>query len=147
MSAQSPLRPFRLSLCAAAAAGLAIAAPAMPAHAQPYYGYDNGYNGYDSGASDDITVYASPWAGRSPTGAPYEVVRASRVVSYADLDLNTRWGADELRARVVRAARDACDELENGIAITAPDDPPCVSRAVRRALYQAPLPDYFRDEY
>ncbi|HZC16601.1 MAG TPA: UrcA family protein [Caulobacteraceae bacterium] len=132
----------RLALCAAstAAATLMLAIPSVPAHAQDY--------DYDAGPGGDVTIYASPREERDPaTGAPYERVRASRVVSYADLDLNARWGVRELRARVVRAARDACGELENDpTVVTAPDDPPCVSTAVRRAMYQAPIPDYFQDD-
>ncbi len=142
MSAITPTPRYRLALCAAAAAGLALAAPGLPAQAQSYgYGYDR----YAGGP--DLTVTA-PREERDPaTGLPYERVYASRVVSYADLNLNARWGVRELRARVVRAARDACDELDNsGIAINAPDDPPCVSTAVRRAMYQAPIPDYFDGE-
>jgi len=144
MSAITPIPRYRLALCAAAAAGLALAAPGLPAQAQTYGGHD-----YDqSEAGPDVTVTALPRVERDPaTGAPYERVEASRVVSYADLDLNARWGVRELRARVVRAARDACDELENsGIAINAPDDPPCVSTAVHRAMYQVPVPDYFDDQ-
>jgi UrcA family protein len=154
MSAITPIPRYRLALCAAAAAGLALAAPGLPAHAQDY-GHDYGNNDgrYDNGPQyvdqdRDVTVQALPREERDPaTGAPYERVYASRVVSYADLDLNSRWGVRELRARVVSAARDACDALDNGIAINAPDDPPCVSRAVERAMYQVPIPDYFDDRY
>jgi UrcA family protein len=145
----SAIPRYRLALCAAVAAGLALAAPGLPAQAQDYghdYGrYDN--NPQYADPDGDVTVQALPREERDPaTGAPYERVRASRLVSYADLDLNSRWGVRELKARVVHAARDACDELENGIAINAPDDTPCVSTAVRRAMYQVPLPDYFDGE-
>ncbi|HEX4196975.1 MAG TPA: UrcA family protein [Caulobacteraceae bacterium] len=145
MSVNTPIPRYRLALCAAAAAGMALVVPSLPAHAQPY---GAPYDAYDAGPSNDITVYASPRAGRDPyTGAPYERVETSRVVSYADLDLNSRWGVRELRARVISAARDACDELENDpMTITASDDPPCVSTAVHRAMYQAPIPDYFQDD-
>jgi UrcA family protein len=149
MSVNIPIPRYRLALCAAAAAGLALAAPGLPAQAQAYDQYDPGPSAqYDPGPNGDVTVYALPRAERDPaTGAPYERVQASRVVSYADLDLNARWGVRELKARVVRAARDACDELDNdAIAINAPDDPPCVATAVRRAMYQAPIPDYFQDD-
>jgi UrcA family protein len=144
MSVNNPTPRYRLALCAAAAAaaaGLTLAAPGAPAQAQAY-------DQYDPGPGGDVTVYALPRAERDPaTGAPYERVEASRVVSYADLDLNARWGVRELRARVVRAARDACDELDDSaITINAPDDPPCVATAVRRAMYQAPIPDYFQDD-
>jgi UrcA family protein len=145
MSATTPISRYRLALCAAAAAGLALAAPGLPAQAQDY-GHD--YGSYQTGPDDDITVTALPRAERDPaTGGYYDRVTTSRVVSYGDLDLNSRWGVHELRARVVRAARDACDELDNSaIAINAPDDPPCVSTAVRRAMYQVPVADYFDDE-
>jgi UrcA family protein len=148
MSGLSTIPRYRLALCAAAAAGLALAAPTLPAHAQPYdrgYGYD--YDSYQTGPDDDITVTGRPYEERDPaTGGYYERVTTSRVVSYADLDLNSRWGVRELHARVVRAARDACDELDNDpMLVTAPDDPPCVSTAVRRAMYQAPVADYFDD--
>ena len=147
MSGLSPIPRYRLALCAAAAAGLAFAAPTLPAHAQDYdHGY--GYDTYQTGPNDDITVTARPHEERDPaTGGYYDRVSTSRVVSYADLDLNSRWGVHELHARVVSAARDACDELENDpMLITAPDDPPCVSTAVRRAMYQAPIGDYFDDD-
>jgi UrcA family protein len=148
MSVITLIPPYRLALCAAAAAGLALAAPGLPAQAQDYGGYDNGsqYVDEDSG----VTVTAEPRLReyRDPyTGAPYERVTASRVVSYADLNLNSRWGVRELKARVQRAAEDACYELENSNTISAPDDPPCVPTAVRRALYRVPMPNYFRDEY
>jgi UrcA family protein len=146
MSIITSIPPYRLALCATAAAGLALAAPGLPAQAKDY-GYDNGqYADEDSG----VTVTAEPRLReyRDPyTGAPYERVTASRVVSYADLDLNSRWGVRELKARVQRAAEDACDELENSNTISAPDDPPCVPTAVGRAMYRVPMPDYFRHEY
>jgi UrcA family protein len=151
MAAITPIPRYRLALCAAAAAGLALAAPGLPAHAQDYgHDYGNDYGRYDTGPQyadqdGDVTVQARPREERDPaTGAPYERVYASRVVSYADLNLNSRWGVRELHARLVSAARDACDELENDpMLVTAPDDPPCVSTAVRRAMYQVPVPDYF----
>ena len=150
MSGLIPIPRYRLALCAAAAAGLALAAPGLPAQAQDYghdYGYGHAYDSYQTGPDDDITVTALPRAERDPaTGGYYDRVTTSRVVSYADLDLNSRWGVHELRARVVRAARDASDELDNSIAINAPDDPPCVSTAVHRAMYQVPIADYFDDE-
>jgi UrcA family protein len=152
MSVTTSIPPYRLALCAAVAAGLALAAPGLRAQAQDY-GRDNG--GYDNGQQYDdnggVTVTAEPRARREYrdpyTGAPYERVTASRVVRYADLNLHSRRGVRELKARVERAAEDACDELENSNTISAPDDPPCVPTAVRRAMYRVPIPDYFSDEY
>jgi len=149
MSGLSTLPRYRLALCAAAAAGLALVAPGLPAQAQDY-GHDYGYghdDSYRTGPDDDITVTARPHEERDPaTGGYYDRVSTSRVVSYSDLDLNSRWGVHELHARVVSAARDACDELDSdATAINAPDDPPCVSTAVRRAMVQAPIGDEFDD--
>lgn len=51
--------------------------------------------------------------GRDANGRPIEVVRLSRAVSYADLDLSTYTGATELQARVKTAAKAVCKELED----------------------------------
>src|SRR5580704_2520347 len=85
MSAITPIPRYRLTLCAAAAAGIALAAPGLPAHAQDY-GYDgHDYGRYDNSRYDngpqyvdpdgDVTVRAAPREERDPaTGAPYERV-------------------------------------------------------------------------
>ncbi|HEX4182423.1 MAG TPA: UrcA family protein [Caulobacteraceae bacterium] len=121
-----------LKTCAAAAFGLALAGPAA---AQPYHSpYDD-----DPYTTSGITVTAPPSTERdAATGAPIEWVSASRVVRYDDLDLNRGWGVRELRARIARAARSACDELDNAYPITASDSPPCVRNAIRQAMYEVP---------
>lgn len=77
------------ALCAAAA--LAALGAAAPAHAQRVV--------------EEITVEG--YQGRLPDN----VKRAATVVSYADLDLTTDWGRDELRKRVRLTARYLCDKL------------------------------------
>jgi len=117
----------------------------------------------DDGAGDDQRTYAPPpaYSGDEPTtvgdvivraprrerrdpatGAPIELVSASRVVRYDDLDLSTGWGAHILRERVSHAARDACNELDDRYVTVDSDDQACVRNAVRDALYQTPLGDY-----
>jgi UrcA family protein len=134
----------RWTTCAVAALGLAFAAPAPLAIAQPDYGqngYDqNGYDQNDSYTVGDIVVSPPRRAERSPTtGAPIEVVSTSRVVNYRDLDLSTPWGARELRARIERAASAACDELDALYPIAADDNPDCFKTTVRRALENSPI--------
>jgi UrcA family protein len=68
-----------------------------------------------------------------PRGEPQSL---SRVVSFRDLDLTTRWGQDELRRRIDVTARDLCNELgetggPSGLA------PSCRGQAVRDAMAQA----------
>jgi UrcA family protein len=128
-----PMAPRRLSLCAAAL-GLALAAPAA---AQP------GQYGDDPYTLSGVTVTAPAHHQRdSATGAPIEWVSTSRVVRYGDLDLGRRWGVRELRARVERAARSACNELDSAYPIAASDTPPCVRDAVRQAMASAPIGEY-----
>lgn len=137
-------------LAVAAAASLVVSAVPFAVRAQPYAGgYDQGdppgYDqGYDYGPApgyvhetDGVTVYAPRYVGRSATtGAPIEVVRASRVVNYSDIDPYTDWGAHVLRTRIERAARSACDQLDQEYPISTADNPPCVDQAVRNAMVQ-----------
>ncbi|MDR3511778.1 MAG: UrcA family protein [Caulobacteraceae bacterium] len=126
----------RLGLAAAAS----LALSAAPIWAQAQQAYDQGYAGPSGGYPDEmsgVTVYAPRYVGRSATtGAPIELVRASRVVDYSDIDPDTEWGAHVLRTRIERAARSACDELDAEYPISTSDNPPCVDEAVRNAMHQ-----------
>jgi UrcA family protein len=122
----------------AAAASLAVCA--TPAGAQPDYRYNGAYaadNGYDTGYEvGGVTVYAPRNFGySSSTGAPIELVRASRVVNYSDLNPYTPYGYRILHHRIVNAARAACDDIDARYGDTVDDQPPCVRTAVRNALY------------
>lgn len=77
--------------------------------------------------SEDIVIY-----GRYRDRVPDRSPSASQVVSYADLDLSTGWGRDELKHRVRLAARYLCDKLNEGPAVGAADD--CRSTAYRDAM-------------
>jgi len=119
---------------AAAGAAAALAVTAVPAAAQNTY-YDPYYPGYTT--TEEMTVYAPRVVGRSRIGAPIREVSTSRVVRISDLDLGTDWGVRELRYRVQRAARDACEELDARFPITAEDSPDCYSTAVRNGMAEA----------
>lgn len=79
---------------------------------------------------DEITVMGSI----GPDGQPQTL---SRAVSFADLDLATDAGADELRVRIRATARDLCRQLgeTGGAGVT----PSCVDQATRNALNDARL--------
>ena len=81
-----------------------------------------------------VTVYAPRTVGRSAIGAPIEVHTEQVVVPAADLDLNSDWGMQTLRARIRRAASDACQDLDDRYPVSADDGGDCYGRAVRRAF-------------
>lgn len=133
------LRNYLGCLGLAAAASVAVAAVPAPASAQSDYsqggGYDEGYQGPPDEVGA-VTVYASPRLGHdAATGAPYELVSASRVVDYSDLDPYSAYGAHVLRVRIQRAAEDACNQIDAEYPNTTDDQPPCVRTAVQRAMY------------
>jgi UrcA family protein len=122
----------RLALAGLAAVGLTAGAASPPAHAQP--------DGYYSDSGGSITVYAPRRLERDPaTGAEIDVVRAYRTVDYGDLDLNAPWGVRTLRARVERAASDACDELNNTPGLVIIDSEDCVGEAANGAMERVPV--------
>jgi UrcA family protein len=132
----SPIVRRCLTASAAIALGFAVTAPVS---AQP------GYNHYDNDPDTlaGVVVTAPRHQQRdSATGAPVEWVSTSRVVRYGDLDLSRRWGVRELRVRIERAARSACDELDATYPISASDNPPCVRDAIRNALANSPIGEY-----
>jgi UrcA family protein len=120
-----PFKSPRLIGLFAAACGLALAG--VPAMAQDY---DSPYS------MGEVVVH--PSYGRSPTtGAEIDTVRTTRVVYTRDLDLDSGWGQHALKVRIQRAARDACDYLDERYPITAQDSPDCFTRAVRDGMLQA----------
>ena len=111
----------------------------LPTQAQDsYYGnYDRSAYDQDYGTVEGLTV--SPRRrviGRSAIGAPIELVQASRVVSYRDLDLNSDYDAHVLKVRIERAAHSACDELSNRVDVIDADSNDCYHDAVRDGLDQ-----------
>ncbi|HWA60657.1 MAG TPA: UrcA family protein [Caulobacteraceae bacterium] len=117
-----------------AVAALGAAAVAVPAHAQPY---DDGYGYSDATEVPGVTVEAPRVLGRTAIGAPIQLVSTSRVVDLSDLDLSTGWGAHEMRVRIERAARDACDQLDRDYLTIDQGSSDCYRQAVNNAMYDA----------
>src|SRR5215218_1148852 len=92
------LSPSSLAILAALAAGSAVTVPTL-ATAQTI---------------DEVVVLPGRF---DREGRP---ISLSRAVSYADLDLTTRTGQDDLRMRVRATARDICRVLGENDAPTAP---------------------------
>ena len=145
-----------LSGCAASAAaalGLSFAGHAgAQTYDQPSYdqrGYDADY---DSAPSvGELVVRPSHRRNDTFNGIPTERVYASRVVHFDDLDLSTRWGVRQLHSRVVRAATDACNELDTlypqGLYPIDSNDGDCKARAIRHAMADAPIGDAVDTDY
>jgi len=143
-----------LNGCAAATAAVLGLGFVGHATAQPYYdrpGYDQRDYDADAPSVGEVTVTPDYRSERTWNGIPTERVYASRVVRFDDLDLSTRWGVHELHARVVRAAADACDQLDReypmGLLPIDSDDGNCKARAVRRAMADAPIGEAVDADY
>jgi len=63
-------------------------------------------------------------------------------VSYNDLDLGTRAGAHELRARVRDAAHDICATLASRYPIQMANSEPCFKKAVGSGMNRANMAIY-----
>ena len=132
----------RRALCGVAAGALSLGLATAPAHAQDDSYYD-GYNGdrsaqasyYDDNTVEGITVRPHRNE-RSAIGAPIETITASRVVSFRDLDLSSDYDAHILKVRIERAARSACDELDNSPGVLDQGSSDCYRDAVRDGLAQ-----------
>ena len=142
------LSTLLLSGCAATAAAAIGISCAPQANAQPYDDERGAYAAQDysqdtSAEVGGVVVRPSYRPDQSFNGIPTQRVFASRVVHFADLDLSTRWGVHELHARVVRAASDACNQLDQqwpqGLYPIDSSDGNCKARAIRHAMAQAPI--------
>ncbi len=131
----SPQKPMqRGALLAAGAFGLMLAASS--ARAQDYGRFDE--PAYQNGLNEEVEVIAPPYREeRTPLNAPPGRVSLSHVVRYDDLDLRTREGAHELRARIRETARDICEQLDAEGPIPLAGSPPCYRTAVEPALNRA----------
>ena len=143
-----------ISGCAASAAAVLGLSFAGQASAQSYYDqprYDQ--RDYDTDAPNVGEVIVTPdyRNDRSYNGIPTERVYASRVVHFGDLDLRTRWGVHVLHSRIVRAATDACNQLDNeypmGLLPIDSNDANCKAHAIRRAMAEAPIGDTVDADY
>jgi UrcA family protein len=134
--------------CAATAAAAIGLGCAPQANAQPYSDDSGAYAaqnyGQDTSAEvGGIVVTPSYRPDQTFDGMPTQRVYASRVVPIDDLDLSTRWGVHELHSRVVRAATDACNQLDaqwpQGLYPIDSSDGGCKARAIRHAMADAPI--------
>jgi UrcA family protein len=146
--------------CAAAAIGV-VCAPQANAQSyndqRTYDGQPGAYSAPDYGQDTSAEVggiVVTPSYGPDQTyeGIPTRRVYASRVVPIDDLDLSTRWGVHELHSRVVRAASDACNQLDaqwpQGLYPIDSNDGNCKARAIRHAMRDAPITyDGYDDGY
>ena len=143
-----------LSGCTAVAAatlGLSFAGHAgAQTYDQPTYDQRASAD-YDSAPAVGEVVVRPTYRERNENGIPTERVYASRVVHFDDLDLSTGWGVHELHARVVRAATDACNELDRlypqGLYPIDSNDGDCKARAIRHAMADAPIGDAVDTDY
>ncbi len=117
-------------------AGLALASASLAvvvsaARAEPYARYGGATVG-------DVTVYAPYRYTHQPTtGREVRMNQVSMVVPLGDLDLSTRGGARIAKARIVEAAREVCQRVDD--LYEGSTEPPggCYSMAVHDALRQA----------
>jgi UrcA family protein len=116
----------RSALAAGAFGALLMAAPA--------YAQDDTYQG----PPESVEVIAPPYhLDHNQFGTPLEKQTLSIAVRYDDLDLSTRGGAHELRARIRDAASSVCEQLAAQIPIKAYDAPDCFKEATSAAFRRA----------
>src|SRR5580693_5301996 len=117
-----------------ALAGASLTLVALSARADPYAPY-----GVSSdGAVEGVTVYAPDHYVRQPTtGRRVQMDQVSMTVPLGDLDLSTHVGARIAKARIVQAAKDVCQAVDD--ANPGDSEPPggCYAMAVHQALRQA----------
>jgi UrcA family protein len=148
------VRASWLALVAAGALGIAFAAVPAAAQEDEYQGdqYDEQYQDGDAAYDEDmaepddvavdeeeVEVLASrPRATPGGhIGLPAERMTMSHEVAYDDLDLRTRRGARELRARVREAADGVCGELSAMDPASDADYAPCYREATAKAMQRA----------
>lgn len=128
---------FHSALLAASALGLILTTSSVSAQS-----YDDQY-GYQNGPNEEVIVIAPPdyYAHRpypsNQLGRPPEPTTLSQSVNFGDLDLSTRDGAHELRARVRDAAHDICSELASRYPIRMANSAPCYEKAVESGMNRA----------
>jgi UrcA family protein len=105
--------------------------------AQDYGPYDEG-PGY--GPSENVIVigprYRPHWPPTLDPARPLPT-KLSEQVRYDDLDLTTRGGAHELRARIRDAASDVCGRLADRYFYKMSTSPSCYRKAVETGMNRA----------
>jgi UrcA family protein len=77
---------------------------------------------------------ASALAHGSLPGVPVEVISISQRVSYADLNLTSVAGSEEMEARVRSTARTLCEKLDQRYPLSNVEVETCVRDTVRKGL-------------
>jgi len=133
MSVPTFLKPAtRLALLASAAGFLFTASGAI---AQESGSYDQA--AYSNDSRETIEVIAPDIRAERTNGIPGKV-SLSRPVPYDDLDLATRDGARELRARVRDTARQICSDLREAYPVhEQPLATKCYEGALKTAMVRA----------
>ena len=90
---------------------------------------------------DEVTVEAKPIpsrsvVGRTHSGLPIEEVTLDHHISYSDLDLVTHAGVMELHSRVQKAAKEACNQLDQLFPTQAAKARECTEQASHDASDQ-----------
>ena len=120
------LNAFRLMLLAGA---VGTALVTLPASAQDYGRVDD-----TTAASESVIVTAPEFrAERATPGLPGKLT-LRREVSYSDLDLRTRDGARELRARVRDTVNEVCDQLHDAYPLKEQPMEHCFTNAYNAAM-------------
>ena len=91
--------------------------------------------------TSEITIQGNPvvvtkTVGRAYSGEPIEHYTFKTAVSYANLDLSTAAGADELKKRVRATAEKDCEALQQAAdpMLLLDDDRDCVQAATAQAM-------------
>jgi UrcA family protein len=124
----------RSSTIALLAGALGAAFVATSANAQDYASYGPPqYQGPESVIVEAQRFHAAP----SRLNGPAEALSLSNTVSFADLDLRTRYGAHELHRRVWEAARDVCGQLADAYPVYPANGTSCFKTAYENGIVRA----------
>ena len=72
----------------------------------------------------------------SALGAPIDIISVRHRVTYKDIDISTRLGAQVLETRVKDSAKAACKEIDSLYPLAPPDSLDCEKTAVDKAMVQ-----------
>lgn len=121
------------------ARGLSILAIATAGGMSVALAHDyGGPSGYEVSRAEEVVVPAPRYRVDHPhLNVPIENVSLSEPVSYADLNLRSRWGAHVLRTRIRFAASKVCRQLITMYPYGEGTSPQCYREAVAGAMGKA----------
>jgi UrcA family protein len=115
--------------------GAAAVALTMSASAQDYGRYDDA--SYQTQEEIQVTAPRYHADGTQKLNGTLEKMSLSTPVSYSDLDLRSRNGARELRARIRDAAADTCAQLADAYPVRQLQGTNCYKTALNDGLIKA----------